>query len=103
MACWGRMDQGGKSRTHQHAPSHIHLHTSPLASSSSQENTCVHSLTHTHASHPSPRAPQERGPLTGPMCSARYTAPARNPGLGTMLIGLPSREGSLQAAKDICI
>lgn len=65
MACWGCTDQGGESRTRQHA-------------------------THT------PSAPAHVHPQAlcrGPLRSARYTCPARNPGLGTTLKKSPIQAG----------
>ena len=62
VSVWACTHHSGKLRKHQCAPpaSHIHLHTSPLASSATPENMCVRLFTHTHT---------HTAPAPGQMCS----------------------------------
>lgn len=81
VACWGARIRGPVTHTSTAPPaSHIHLHASPLAPSASQESTCVHLLTCTHTSRPSPRAPRKRDLLWARRARPGKSSPAGNPG-----------------------
>lgn len=72
----GRQEPRGLPGVHssRQQVTHVNMLLQPHASTSTpapshppprRESTCVQSLTHTHASCPSPRAPWERGPRRG--------------------------------------
>ena len=118
VSVWACTDHSGKLRTHQCAPpaSHIHLHTSPLASSATPENMCVrlfiytHTHTHTHThTELLPQAKCAPGMWTSPGPSSAQPsilAIARDPGQQWGAGGMSSWTPTgthCQAAKCICI